>query len=209
MGEQAITLQEYLGYATLAEAQAFLIGCIIGYLFVAFFSFKFVKVEIVLSGIVSGYVLGADTIAVALGDRIPASAGPILGIVLAIFFGLIAIKLYKAIIYLCGAVMGACIGYIIPYFLFLQFELDVVGIIVGVILAIVCAIIGAKLLMKCFKPYYIVMTSLVGMVSALECLAMLIFPLDSPVALPMIIVGLVLSVFAMKAQFKMNKGKTL
>ena len=210
MGAEAatMTLQEYLGYETLAEAQAFLIGTLIGYLLVAFLGFKLLKVEIVLSGATIGYILGWY-LSIYVGDAFPGvNVGIILAIAFAILLAILAIKIYRALIYFCGAMLGAGIGYVIPYCILLELGQEVVGIIVGVILAVPLAIIGAKLFMKFFKGYFIVATSIVGMVCAFDSLAMLILPLDSPAAGYMLILGLALSAVAMKVQFKMNKGKT-
>ena len=208
MGSEAtMTLQEYLGYETLAEAQLYLIGTLIGYLLVAFLGFKLLKVELVLGGATTGYILGW-VLSIYIGDAIPGvNVGMILAIACAIVLALLAVKIYRALIYLCGAMLGAGIGYAIPYYILLELGQDVVGIIVGAILAVPLAIIGAKLFMKFFKGYFIVATSIVGMVCALDSLAMLILPLDSPAVEYMLILGLALSAVAMKVQFKMNKGK--
>ena len=202
-----MTLQEYLGYETLAEAQIYLIVAIALYLLFAFLGFKLFKVELVITGAVLGYVLGWE-LSIYIGDAIPGvNVEMILAIACAILLALLAVKIYRALIYLCGALLGASIGYVIPCCIFIELKLGVVGVIVGAIFAVVLAIIGAKLFMKFFKGYYIVASSIIGMVCAFDCLALLILPLGSPAADYMLILGLALSAVAMKVQFKMNKGK--
>ena len=56
---------------------------------------------------------------------------------------------------------------------------------------------------------YIVSTALIGMICASVCAAMLIFGSDEIMLGLSVIIGIVFSVLAMIAQFRMNRGRAL
>ena len=185
---------------------------IISFLFIALFSYRLLKLEIVLSGISLGFTFGHDTLGMLIGESIEGfNASIVLGIVCAILFALLAIKVYKALIYLCGGIVGASIGLMFPMLLLEAFiDSAIIPIIVGIVCAIALAVPFAKLFYKkIFKPLYIITASLVGMIYASMLVAYLILGDDASVLAVSAIIGLILAIPAMIFQFKINKGRTL
>ena len=77
-----------------------LIASIILCLFSAFFSFRFLKLALVISAFYAGYTFGAETVGLGLKDLVPGfDISIIIGILCAIVFALIAVKIYKYFIY--------------------------------------------------------------------------------------------------------------
>ena len=210
MGSDTMTFEQILGNYSASELNYVFIGLIIGFLFAAFFGFRFFKLAVVLSCAASGYTFGAVTLGTALGD---VSGGfdftVILGIASAIIFALVSLKIYKAFIYLAGGLIGALLGFVIPYSVFLAFGLETVGTVVGIILAIVLFILGARLMYRIIKPYLIVSTSISGSFGACVVLALLLFGENTAMIGVFLACGLVLSIIAMLVQFRMNRGRTL
>ena len=187
-------------------------GMIISCLFMAFFSYKLLKLEIVFSGISLGFSFGHDVLGMAIGESIEGfNVSIVLGIVCAILFALLSIKVYKAFIYLYGGIIGASIGLMFPM-LVLEAFLDsaIIPVIVGIVCAIALAVPFAKLFYKkIFKPFYILASSLVGMMYTAMLVAYLIFGDDISVLAVSMIVGIILAIPAAIFQFKINKGRTL
>ena len=188
-------------------------GMIISCLFMAFFSYKLLKLEIVFSGISLGFSFGHDVLGMAIGESIEGfNVSIVLGIVCAILFALLAIKVYKALIYLYGGLIGALLGFAVPMALISAFvDFAIIPIIVGIVCAIAVAVPFAKLFYKkIFKPFYILASSFAGMMFTAMFAAYLILGNDdiSVLAVSML-VGLILAIPAMIFQFKINKGRTL
>lgn len=178
------------------------------FLFIAFFGFRFIKIEIILSAAVTGYDLGSGVLATAIGDKIQGfDAGIVLGIACAVVFGLIAIGLYKFYIRFIGGMLGAVIGYMLSVAILSSLVNEIVSYIVGIVFAIVFAIIVSKLFFKAFKAIFIISSSVVGMTLASACISLIAFS-ENEVALgAAMLVGLVLSIPAAIAQFRMNRGR--
>ena len=181
-----------------------LIVSIILCLFSAFFSFRFLKLSLVISAICAGYTFGAETIGLGLKDIVPGfDVSIIVGILCAIIFSLIAVKIYKYFIYFFGGYFGFVIGLIATV---LIFGFEGAGLIVGLVLSVVLAIFFAKLFYgKIFKPFYIVCASFGGMVNAAIYTA-LIFSKTFEAMLIAMLVGLALGFIAMICQFRICKG---
>ena len=191
---------------------SYMLGFIAGALFVAFFGCRFLKLSITLEAIYLGYILGADVIGIAISDRFEGvDISNILGIILAILCGLIAVRLYKVMIYLIGAMFGGGIGFAIPYYLLLAFSIEEsVAIIAGIVVAIILAIIFAKLMLSFFKVLVILTTSFYGAYVASSAIAELAVGTESSLfTIVTILATLVIGVFAMVAQFKINKDRPL
>ena len=187
-------------------------GMIISFLFVALFSYRLLKLEIVFSGISLGFTFGHDKLGMAIADSIEGFNAPVvLGIVCAILFALLAIKVYKALIYLYGGLLGAMLGFTIPMALISAFvDVAIIPILVGIVCAIALAVPFAKLFYKkIFKPFYILASSLVGMMYTAMLVAYLILGDDISVLAVSMIVGIILAIPAAIFQFKINKGRTL
>lgn len=207
MGLENMTIEQLFAQFPRSELNAAFIGLLIGSLFLAFFGFRFLKLEIVLSAVVAGYEFGADKLGLAIGDAgLGFNLPVILGIACALIFGLLSFKFYKLYIYLVGGAIGAALGFVIPFALI---ENVVISIIVGVILAIVLAILGAKLFYKFFKPIYIFSSSFAGSIMAATYLSLLIFGANESMLGGFIIGGFVLTVVAMIFQFRLNKDREL
>lgn len=206
-----MVLNELLATLPAESLVPYLIGVVIGALISAFFGFRLFKLSVVLSFASFGFLLGNSVLGTALGDGVEgANVALILGIALAVVFGLIALKIYKAMIYFAGGMFGAVFGFIIPAMIFYAFELEIVGLIVGLVLAVVFAILCAKGFMKIMKPLVIIDTAIGGMMLAFEALATIILGANVLGFIGIVyLVGLIAGIFAAKAQFKMNKGREL
>ena len=184
-----------------------LIVSIILCLFSAFFSFKFLKLSLVISAFSAGYTFGAETIGLGLKDLVPGfDISIIVGLLCAIVFALIAVKIYKYFIYFFGGYIGFAIGLIATI---LIFGFEGAGLIVGLVLSVALAIFFAKLFYgKFFKPFYIVCASFSGMINAAIYTA-LIFSKELEAMLLAMLVGLVLGFIAMICQFRICKDITI
>lgn len=180
-----------------------LIASIILCLFSAFFSFRFLKLALVISAFYAGYTFGAETVGLGLKDLVPGfDISIIIGILCAIVFALIAVKIYKYFIYFFGGYIGFVIGLIATM---LIFGFEGPGLIVGLVLSVVLAIFFAKLFYgKLFKPFYIACASFGGMVNAAIYTA-LIFSKDLEAMLLAMLVGFALGLPAMICQFRICK----
>lgn len=188
-----------------------LVVTILGCLFDALLGFRFLKLIIVLSAFSFGYNFGSVELALLLGDvgGFGETLALILGLVCAILFALVSLKVYKALVYFAGGAIGFILGLIVPLVVFRMFDLATVGAIVGVILAIVLTVPSAKLFFnKLYKPFYIIFSSLGGMMGAAMCFAM-IFTFDIYVLALSMLVGMLLGIPAAICQFKLNKDVTL
>ena len=81
-----------------------------------------------------------------------------------------------------------------------------IGCIIGFLLL---AFFGAKLVYRFFKPYLIISSSLVGSLCAATVLSILIFGDNEVMTGVFAIIGLLFSIVAMRAQFRMNRGRDL
>lgn len=188
-----------------------LVGAILGCLFYAFLSFRCLKFLVVFSALSFGYNFGSVELALLLGDvgGFGETLALILGLVCAVLFALVSLKLYKVFVYIIGGSFGVMFGLAVPLAVFSMFDLAAVGAIVGVILAIVLVVPAAKLFFnKLYKPFYIILGSLGGMMGAAMCFAM-IFTFDIYVLALSMLVGMLLGIPAAICQFKLNRDVTL
>lgn len=202
-----MTLEQLYSDYTMAELNiAFVIVIALG-LFFAFFGFKFIKIGIVLSAAVSGYELGTTTLGAAIGDKIQGfNASLVLGIACAIIFALLSLAFYKFCLHLVGILLGAVIGFAIPSLIFTAAGQETIGLIAGLVLAIIAGGLMIKLIYKLFKGLIILSSAFSGGMLATVAATLFIFG-DNETALGLaVLVGLVISIFAMLAQFRMNKG---
>ena len=185
------------------------IGLIIGFAFIAFFGYRFLKIEIILSAIFTGYDFGSRTLGLAVGDAVSGvDLGIILGIACAVVFALLSIKIYKWYIYFIGGLFGAIFVFAIGVSVGAALGSETVGLIVGIILAVLIFVPAAKLFYKIFKPFYIILTSVVGMVFSAIYVALLVFGIDESALSAAMLIGLALSIPAMIFQFRINRGRS-
>lgn len=206
-----MTLNEYMTLFPDMNMTAFFIGAIVGALISAFFGFRLFKLSVVVSFGSFGFVLGCGLFSLAFpegAEGISFDIGLIVGIALAIVFGLVALKIYKGMIYLAGGMLGALLGFVIIFFVFDALEIPLVGILLGIAVAVILAILFAKGFMKLMKVMVIIETSLVGMSVAFEAAATLLVANES-VILVASFVGMLVGIFAAVYQFKANKGVPL
>ena len=184
------------------------IGFIIGCLLAAFFSFRFFKLSIVLIGAFLGFSFGSEDLGMLVSDRIDGfNASLVLGIACALVFAILAPKFYKLCIYLLGGVLGGVIGFMLTRSILLA--LDTATVLIMIPVALVFAFFGAKLLYRFFKPYLIISSSLIGSICAATITATLLFGENEVVTGLFAVLGLILSIVAMRAQFRMNRGRSL
>ena len=206
-----MTLNEYMTLFPDMNMTAFLIGAIVGSLISAFFGFRLFKLSVVVSFGSLGFVLGCVLFSIAFPEGVEGISfdiGLIVGIALAIIFGLVALKIYKGMIYLAGGMLGALLGFVIVFYIFDALGLTVVGIVLGLAVAVLLAILFAKGFMKLMKVMVIIETSLVGMSVAFEAAATLLVANES-VILVASFVGFLVGIPAAVYQFKANKGVPL
>ncbi len=211
MINETVTLEQLYASYSQEGVIAIIAGIIIGCLFVAFFGFRFIKIEIILSAALTGYEFGASNLGLAIGDtELGFDAGIILGIACAVIFGLLAIKIYKAYVYFLGGVFGVIVGLLVPILVLGMLEVpESVGVIAGIVAAVLLAVPAAKLFYKLFKGFYIFSSSIIGMVFASAALSLLIFGENDMAVGVAVLIGVVLSVPAMIFQAKINAGRTL
>lgn len=210
MGSETMTLQQLFAENSATELNIAFIALALGFLFVAFFSFRFFKLSLIVFGAATGYSFGSITFGLLLGDSIASfDAAKVIGIALAIVLAILTPKFYKILIYFYGGLLGAVLGFLLSYLVLLTFDLELVGIILGIIFAVLLAVPCAKLLYRLFKPYLIIGTSFIGSSLALGCISLLIFGANELAFEISLLAGLVLGVFAMIAQFKINEDRDL
>ena len=184
------------------------IGFIIGCLLAAFFSFRFFKLSIVLIGAFLGFSFGSEDLGMLVSDRIDGvNTSLILGIACALVFAILAPKFYKICIYLLGGIIGGAIGYMLTLNVLVALGSSVRIIIIPI--SLILAFFGAKLVYRFFKPYLIISSSIIGSICAATLTATLIFGENEIVTGIFAILGLILSIVAMRAQFRMNRGRSL
>ena len=190
---------------------AYLIGMIVGALFAAFFGCRFLKLTITIESAYLGYVLGAEIIGIAIADMFEGTnISLILGVTLGLLFALIAVRLYKGIIYLLGAVCGGALGFMLPYSFLPSFGVEEnVSIIVGIVLALILAFVFAKLMLAFFKVLIIISTSFSGALLATTTAMQIAMGEEMALSAVAILASLVLGFMAMLVQFKMNKGRDI
>ena len=176
-------------------------------LFTAFFSFKFLKLTLIINAAYFGYGFGTVTLGLGLKELVSGfDLSILLGILCAIVFSLIAVKIYKYFIYFFGGYIGFVIGLILTI---LFFGLEGAGLFIGLALAIVLTVVFAKFFYgKLFKPFYIISTSFSGMLSVAVYAALLISK-DLETMAVATLVGFVLGIPATICQFKICKDITI
>ena len=211
MGVETMTLEELFAQSPILDTKMYLIGVIVGSLLAAFFSFRFLKISIVISAALTGYEFGAVTLGVVFGDGINGfNAAMVVGIACAIILALISLTVYKWYIYFIGGLLGALLLGLVAFFACSALALSSIVVTIAVIaLAIVGAGAGAKIFYRSFKTLYILLTSLTGMVVASVCVSLLAFGTDEVMLGLSVLVGLVLTAFAAAAQFRMNRDREL
>lgn len=189
-----------------ADVKIVLIAMIVGCLFSAFFSFRLFKFTVVTYGVCLGFLIGLSVFGLLAADAV---VGLVVGVLLAIIFGILSLKFCKIMIYLYGAMLGADMGYTIACELFTQLGLESVGPVVGIFLGFLLAMLGSFLLYKFFKQYVIIGTSVTGSFLATFYFYILMFGDDLSKVEMFSILWLVLSGVSMYCQFKMCKDYEL
>ena len=206
-----MTLNEYMTLFPDMDMTAFLIGAIVGALISAFFGFRLFRFSVVVSFASAGFLLGYvlfDTLFPDGVESIGLDIGLIVGLALAVILGILALKIYKGLVYLVGGMLGALLGFVIIFFVFDALELPHVGLLLGIAVAVLLAILFAKGFMKLMKAIVIIETALGGMALAFEAAATLLVANES-VILVASFVGFFLGIPAAVYQFKANKGVPL
>ena len=207
MGTETILANTFEGVPSVVVIPT-AIGFIIGCLLAAFFSFRFFKLSIVLIGAFLGFSFGSEDLGMLVSDRIDGfNASLVLGIACALVFAILAPKFYKLCIYLLGGIIGGAIGYMLTLNVLAALGSSVRIIIIPI--SLILAFLGAKLLYRFFKPYLIISSSLIGSICAATITATLLFGENEVVTGLFAVLGLILSIVAMRAQFRMNRGRSL
>lgn len=208
MGSETANLQQAMGQFTTEEIISILPTLVLMGLFIALLSFRFFKIEVTLSALYCGYQFGAFTLGAAIGDSGAGfGASIILGVACAIIFGLLALKFYKALIFITGGLLGGILVFSIA-----EGVMSLIGIaetmpIVGAVCALALFVPFAKLFVKAFKPFYIILSSWVGCIILTVSVGIL-FGVSSETVLGVLtVLSIVLAVFASRIQFKINRGR--
>jgi hypothetical protein len=208
MGSETANLQQAMGQFTTEEIISILPTLVLMGLFIALLSFRFFKIEVTLSALYCGYQFGAFTLGAAIGDSgAGIGASIILGVACAIIVGLLALKFYKALIFITGGLLGGILVFSIA-----EGVMSLIGIaetmpIVGAVCALALFVPLAKLFVKAFKPFYIILSSWVGCIILTVSVGIL-FGVSSETVLGVLtVLSIVLAVFASRIQFKINRGR--
>lgn len=149
------------------------------------------------SSIVAPLVLGM------LGLNIEIISLPtVIGIVFAIIGALLMIYVYKLAIFFVGAAIGYFVAQVILVPL-LSLE-GVIAIAVSAVLAIVIGVIALLL----FKPLFIIITSVFGMIGAGALTSLVLFPDGGIIFLAVFaVIGLIIGIVYAKKQFEDHEGQ--
>ncbi len=177
-------------------------------LVLAFFSYKILRLVLMLTGALEGFFLGSGIVAAFLENRFGwQNIDMVCGIVCAIVLALLALALYRFFIFLSSMAVG--------YTLTLPLSAMIADILGGIpldpalltsIISLVFGLIIALIVLLLFKPVYIIVTSITF---SLLAPMIAIFVWLEPSMLYLIIgavVGLIVGIFAAIGQFKMNEG---
>ena len=210
MGNTTV-IDSMLSGSTVSENLPFLIGFVIGCLLAAFFSFRFFKLTIVVEGLVLGYTFGFSSLGMLLSDRITSFNAPlVLGIACALVFGILAPKFYKAMIYLFGGALGFVLAFSLVSSLVSSAWHNSAGDLAGIVVGIIAAVFVAKLVYRFFKAYIILTTSFLGSLLMTSVISASLFGTGNGlITTVFLILGVVLGVVSARAQFRMNRGRTL
>lgn len=208
MGSETANLQQAMGQFTTEEIISILPTLVLVGLFIALLSFRFFKIEVTLSALYCGYQFGAFTLGAAIGDSGAGfGASIILGVACAIIFGLLALKFYKALIFITGGLLGGILVFSIAEGVMSSIGIAETMPIVGAVCALALFVPFAKLFVKAFKPFYIILSSWVGCIILTVSVGIL-FGVSSETVLGVLtVLSIVLAVFASRIQFKINRGR--
>ena len=171
--------------------------------FLARHGYTIFKKCIALVGAIAFGFIGSTIVAPLVPISIDIISIPtVIGIVFAILGAVLMIYVYKLAIF--G--VGAAIGYFAAQLILVpMFSLE--GMI-ALIASAVVAIIVAVLAMLLFKPMFIIITSIFGMVGAGALASMVIFPSGEIIFLGVgAVVGLIIGIVDAKKQFADHAGK--
>lgn len=198
------TMEEAYSVVSNSDVKIALISIMIGCLFVAFFSFRLFKFTVVTYGVCFGFLTG-----LVLFGLLDIVAGLIVGVILAILFGVLSLKFCKIMIYIYGALAGAELGYTISCEILISIGQEAIGPVVGTIVGFLFAMLGSFLLYRFFKQYVIIGTSITGSLIAALALYLVVCPENVAIFDVFCILWFVLSAVSMYTQFKMCKDYEL
>ncbi len=152
-------------------------------------SYKLFRFALPVFAALAGAYIGAGLLGKPLATAVPALANVVnpyylVGGVVGIVLGLLCAKLHKPVMF----VVGAGLGYLVvgelakTAILKLQITKDIIDATdtfmhraVGVAICVICLIVCAIILLKFFKPIYIVVSSVGGVIVAFSVLAIFAF----------------------------------
>ena len=203
-----MTINELLSQIPENLLMPVIIGYLIGSLVAAFFGFRLFKLSVILSFSAMAFAAGYGIFTLAFGDNTELLAvGLVLGLACAVICGLIAVKLYKGLIYFFGGLIGVGIGFAVPYLILSDLGYASIGLCVGIVLAIVLAVVGAKLMYRFLKVIVIINSAFTGISGAVTALLMLVAPDNAFLNGISGFVILVFGIYATIIQFRHNKGR--
>ncbi len=185
------------------------------FVFLAFYSYKIFKICLFLFGLVGGYFAGSMYVAPLVEACIPTTVDKldmICGIVCGVIAGVLAIVIYKLAIFAGSAFLTFTVTSPILTIMLepLSADIEKIGIGYEIVAMIAAGLIGVLvgiIVLKLFKPVYIVSTAVGFSVSAVEILVIGLLGMNIPLLALAAIGGNVLGVFACITQFKMNRDK--
>ena len=204
--EYIVFLQNYSFYISLGLIAAFVIFALFGY--------KLFKIELAITGAATFGLLGfwylAPLIVNALGERVPENVNlyVITGLACAAIGAVLVILIHKLAIFVGGAAAGAAIGWGVCMLVGMYYtESEFINSMAGrIVFAVVGGLIFGVLFLFLFKPIYIIVTSVGGMVVVGYLVASSVMSIESPIVVGIsMAVGGLLGVFAAVYQFRSNR----
>lgn len=175
------------------------VGIIFGLL--AFFGFRFLKIEICITGALVGFSTGITL----LGNSVHEAWATIISIALAVIGVLLSAKIYKVMVFIYSFIIALAGGTaMFTPFINNLFETDANGAII-ILLSVLLAIVVAYITCRIFKPLYILLTAFGGMLTAFTAFALVIAPESDTFITVMMILGLLTGIPAAIKQFKSCK----
>ena len=201
-----LDLAALLGESLAAYSVAIAVVAIVVLALFARYGFTVLKKVVCLVGAAGCAYAGAQILVPKFlaGVALPiVSTNAVVGIVLAIVGGFIFCRFFKFGLFLIGAAAG--------YLVVADIVIGMVALegIIATVASVVIAIVVGLLLRALFKPLFVIISSLVGMIGAGALLCVTLIPVDSSMVtiafIAFAVIGLIAGIVCAKKQFADNK----
>lgn len=200
-----------LGNTIMTVGGLFMFLALVALAVTTLYSYKLFKLEMTVACLIFGFNVGNSALPSLLSlfvDELPdAIYMPyLLGIICAIVFGVLINVLYKFVVFATGAILGATVGFfVVPM---MATNIEFLSSQIGYWAAVaVFAIIAGVIVLFIFRPFYIVVTSLVGGAGVGALLSIMLMPKESAISIVIFLFGIIFGIVGMIYQLKTTKGK--